>query len=174
MSSVLFQVRLVLKTLFATKKYRIWFLILSSVLFSSYLLLPVWLTPGNSFAFQMSLFVPKDFVMFGLLAPITSLLILMQVFLFWRIRQQKDRLAAVGRGGVGTYSAIFGGLLSSAACTSCIAAFVGVLGSGPLFFVLENRDAVVVVALALVVLGIVLSFRRMSGYCKECEAVLHR
>ncbi len=161
--------RAVMTVLRSGKNWRIAFTLISGLLFSAYLFLPVWLTPGNDLAFQLSILLPRDYVMFGALSMTTALLVLMQVFVSRRKRETKSALLAVGGSGVGVGSAIFGGLLATAACTSCVAALIGFLGAGSVFFVLKNQWAFVAGALFLVFAGLFYSARRVEGYCADCE-----
>lgn len=150
------------------KNYKIWFFALTAIFIAAYILLPVWLTPGNTLSFQISLLRPRDYILFLILSAVTALLILMQAFLF--LRSKKGRAGAVGQGGVGTFSALFGGLLATAACSSCIAALLGFLGAGSIFFILQNQPYIVAIAIALVLVGLYFSARRVRGYCESCEA----
>lgn len=153
--------------------YRLWFVLLTLLVYAAYVLLPVWLIPGNSLWFQLQLLRVQDHVLFVALSLATALLVLMQVFLFRRTRGG-DKIAAVGRGGVGVWSAVFGGLLATAACSSCIAAFLGFLGVGSTFFILEHQTPVVSVSFAIVLVALLASARRVQGYCEECERLPNR
>lgn len=150
-----------------SRNCKLWFSGLTILLILLYLLIPVWLTPGNSIAFQLSLLTIRDYILFIALSAVTALLILMQVFLF--LRSKKDRVGAVGQGSVGVSSALFGGLLATAACSSCIAVILGFLGAGSVFFVLENQPYVVAAALVLVGVALYFSARRVQRYCESCE-----
>lgn len=150
-----------------SRNYKLWFLGLTAIFIAAYIVFPVWLTPGNTLSFQLSLLRPSDYVLFVLLSAVTALLVLMQAFLF--LRSKKGRAGAVGQGGVGAFSALFGGLLATAACSTCIAAILGFLGAGSVFFVLENQPYFVYGAIALVLLGLYFSARRVQGYCEDCK-----
>ena len=150
-----------------SRNYKLWFLGLTILFIFLYLLIPVWLTPGNSVTFQLSLLTTRDYVLFVTLSAVTALLVLMQVFIV--LRSKKDHARAVGQGGVGVSSALFGGLLATAACSSCIAAILGFLGAGSVFFVLENQPYFVAVALALVGIALYFSAWRIQKYCENCK-----
>jgi len=154
------------KTVLEKNTYKYWFILLSVAFFSAYIYIPIRLTPGNTLSFQLSLLKSKDFILFFILSTVTALLLLMQVFLF---QSKRQRVQAVGQGGVGVFSALFAGLLATAACSSCIAAILGFLGAGSIFFVLENQSYVVLGALVLVVVSLYFSSRRVLGYCLDCD-----
>ncbi len=169
-SVILSAIRTVLGT---GRSYRATFVPLALLIYASYVFLPVWLIPGNSLRFQLQLFRIQDHLLFSALALATALLVLMQVFLFRRTRGSA-KLAAVGSGGVGVLSAVFGGLLATAACSSCIAAFLGFLGAGSTLFIVEHRTPVVSVSFAVVLFALVATARRVQGYCEECERLSDR
>jgi len=160
-----------LKTVLTKKSYKLWFVIFTLIFVFSYIFLPVWLTPGNSLLFQLSIFKIKDYILFVVLSTVTALLLLMQIFLF---QSKKQRVQTVGQGGVGIFSAIFAGLLATAACSSCIVAVLGFLGAGSVFFVLENQPYVVFVAIVLVIISLYFSSKRVLGYCKDCDNPLQK
>jgi len=155
------------KSVLGNKSYKLWFLGLTAIFIVAYILFPVWLTPGNTLAFQLSLFTPRDYLLFLFLSAVTALLILMQVFLF--IRSKRGRASAVGRGSIGIFSALFAGLLATAACSSCILAVFGFLGAGSIFFTLGHQPYFVYGGILLVLVGLYFSARRVQGYCKDCE-----
>lgn len=150
----------------ATRRYRIGYVVLTMVLFLAYLFLPVWLTPGNTLSFQLGLFRTQDYALFALLSLVTALLLLMQVYLF---THRKQRVGAVGEGVGGVFSALFAGVLATAACSSCIAAVIGFLGAGSVFFVIGHTAYFVWGGIALVLIGLYTSARRIEGYCKSCS-----
>lgn len=153
----------------ANKTYWLWLVILTIIFIGAYLLLPVWLTPGNSLAFQVSLLTAKDYILFIALSFTTAVLILMHFFLFLRSRDQKKKAKIVGQSGVSLSSALFGGLLATAACSACIASLIGFLGAGSVFFVLKHQWYIVSVALALVLISLYFAAKKIQGYCQSCN-----
>jgi len=153
------------------RNYRIWFVVLSVVFFMVYMFLPVWLTVGNTIAFQLSILRIQDYMLFGILSLAIALLTVMQAYLFIQSKKRRGKIGAIGQGGVGVSSALFGGLLATAACSSCIAVILGFLGAGSVFFVLENQMYVVVGALALVLAGLYFTIRQVNNNCLKCEAL---
>ena len=154
---------------FSTSRYRAGLAGLTAALFITYLILPVWLTPGNDLAFQLLVLLPRDYVLFAALSAVTALLLLMQTYVQIRVRQRRAVLSTAGSRGVGVASVIFGGLLATAACSSVIAALLGFLGAGSVFFVLDHQAPIVAGVLVLVAIGLIYSARRVMGYCESCE-----
>lgn len=155
------------KVVLAKKSYKKAFGILSMLIFLTYILLPVWLTAGNTISFQISLLRPKDFVLFVILSLFTALLIVMQVYIY-KSKKKKNGLVVVGQGGVSIYSALFAGLMATAACSSCIAGLIGFLGAGSIFFVLEYQWYFVAGALVIVAISLYFIARQVNGGCNLC------
>jgi len=134
------QIKNAFRTVFTrSRSYKLWLLVLTVFFFAAYILIPVWLTPGNSIAFQLSLFQTRDYFLFAALSLLISLLVVMQLFIFKQARKGKDKIGAIGQGSIGASSALFGGMLVTTACSSCIAAIVGFLGTGSVFLFLKIR-----------------------------------
>ncbi len=155
------------KTIFAKKRYKIWFAVISAVFISAYILFPVWHMPGNDVASQLSALTPYDYFLFIVLSTATALLVLMQIFLF--SRSKKGKMAALGQGGAGAFSSFFAAILATAACFSCVAAIFGFLGAGSVFFITENKPLIVTGVIALIFISLYFGARRVEGICKKCE-----
>jgi len=154
-------------------RLRVWFAVVTVVLFSAYILLPVWLTVGNTVAFQLSLLRLKDYALFASLSLVTALLVVMQLYIVQRSRERKRMAVAVGSGGVGIYSALLSGLMATAACLSCVAALLGFLGAGTVLFIIVNRWYFIAGAIAVVMISLYFSARRVLGVCEDCEVPKH-
>lgn len=143
--------------------------LIALAVFAAFVLMPALLIPYNTIAFQLQILKLKDYLIFALLSMATALLILMQVFLFRRSRSAKARAVAVGGGSVGAYSAIMGGFLATAACSSCIAGLLGFLGAGSVFFVAKNSGWFALGALAIMAVALYSTAKQFNGYCGSCE-----
>jgi len=156
------------KTVLQETNYRNWFIALSILIFAAYILLPVFLTPGNSIGFQLSLFRPLDFAIFFILSTVTALLIVMQLYVHNRSKK-KQVLATAGNTGVSVSSALFGGLLATAACSSCIAGLLGFLGAGSVLFIVENQMPFVIAAITIVLASLYFTSKRVQNVCSSCD-----
>ncbi len=159
-------------TVLQEKNYRNGFIALSILMFAAYIVLPVVLTPGNSIGFQLHLLRPIDFVVFVLLSTVTALLMVMQLYVHNRAKK-KQVLATAGKTGVSLSSAIFGGLLATAACSSCIAGLLGFLGAGSVLFIVENQLPFVIGAISIVLIGLYFTSKRVNNACSSCEVHLY-
>lgn len=159
-----------LKTVFQERKYRIYFAILLVALFLLYIILPVVLTPGNSLQFQLSLLKFKDYLLMTFLSLSTTLFLTMQIYLLQQ--KQKNRFQIATQSSFGIFSSItamFSGLLSMAACSSCIATILGFLGTSSVFFAIQNRFYILIGSVALILIGIYFSARKIAGICQTCS-----
>lgn len=159
----------VLKTVLARGGNLIAFITLSLILFAVFLLIPVWTIPGNTVDFQFSLYLPRDYLLTGLLALLTALFLVLQVELFRQHRSLRARLALVGKGGAGGAAGLLAAILATAACASCVAVLLGFLGTGVLFALLQYRWYVVLGASLIMLASIALTLRHLSGRCPECS-----
>jgi|GEM_PF-1193079 len=156
----------------ATKKllhktlYKVWFIVITLSVFAFYILTAILLIPNNNASFQFSLWHSPDYLLLLFLSASTSLLILAQVFLSSRARQ--TRITTLGQCSLGIFSALWGGLLATAACPSCIIAFLGFLGAGSTLFILENRSYVATAAVSLTLVGLYYNARKILGICETC------
>ncbi len=137
-----------------------------------FIAIPVYLTPGNDFAFQLSIMLPRDFFLFSILAVLNSLLVMMQ----WHIRslRQNVNIGSVVAGGTGSLSAVFASILSTASCSACVAGLLGFLGTGGVLFILDYRWHISIIALVIAITAIVLAAKRIVGICQSCTNITHR
>lgn len=138
------------------------------VFFSTYMLVPVWLIPGNTFALELSQMTPLNYGLLGALALMTGALFALELFAFRRSRTQG--LRAAGEGGVGLIASLAGGVLAAASCGCGTGILLGVLGlGGGALFVAANQTAIAAVLLGVVALGLYFSARRAAGICATCR-----
>lgn len=153
-----------------TRACILWFVVLVIATFGLIAYLPVRLIPGNDLAFQLKLFTARDFVLFGALAVLNALLIMMQVHIARERHRVKARLGVAGAGSVGgLFAAATASLFGAASCASCVAAVFGFLGLGNVLFLLDHRGWVVGITLALLVVAIYFSARRINNKCASCK-----
>lgn len=154
-----------------SRKSRKHFFVLTLAAFFTFIVIPVFTIPGNDLRFYLTILRPIDYAIYALLSLVIAAVIMMQVYLFKQFRDYKKRLASTVSGGVGTYSAVIGGLLATAACSSCIAGLLGFLGAGSVLFIAQNNVVVAVVALFISIFSLYMSSRKVNGHCQSCETV---
>ncbi len=137
------------------------------VFFGVYLLVPVWLVPGNTLAFELSRMTVLNYALLVTLALMTGVLLSFELFAFRRSRTQG--LRAAGESGIGLIASLTGGVLAAASCGCGIGILLGVLGlGGGALFVAANQSGIIAVMLVIVAIGLYFSARRAAGLCVTC------
>ncbi|MBI2024956.1 MAG: hypothetical protein HYT03_02645 [Candidatus Harrisonbacteria bacterium] len=151
---------------FKNINYTILFLILFSVFFALFVLIPVWTVAGNTLAYQLKIFTARDYAVLVLLSGLSSLFITMQVFVM-KLRKKVAGLGGTVGGGLG---ALFAGIAGTAFCASCLAPLFAIfgIGFGGVVFVLDYRWYFVVGVTALMLIAIYLMARKINKVCISC------
>lgn len=157
-----------MKDVFRARWRKASFAVLTVLTFLLFIWIPVRLTPGNDFFFQLSIMRRTDFFLFGLLSTLNALLMLMQWHLYRARRSAKASLATAAASGAGGLSAVFASMLGTASCSACVAGILGFLGTGSVFFFLKYSTQITVVATMIVLLAIWFAARRIAEGCRAC------
>lgn len=157
-----------MKDVFRPRGRKTSFALLSALTFLLFIWIPVRLTPGNDFLFQLSIMRGRDFFLLGLLSTLNALLVLMQWHLYRARRDVKASIATAAASGAGGLSAVFASMLGTASCSACVAGILGFLGTGSVFFFLKYSTQITAVATAIVVLAIWFAARRIADGCRTC------
>lgn len=157
-----------MKDVFRPRWRKASFAVLAVLTFLLFIWIPVRLTPGNDFYFQLSIMRGRDFVLFGLLSTLNALLMVMQWHLYRARRDMKASIATAAASGAGGLSAVFASMLGTASCSACVAGILGFLGTGSVFFFLKYSTQITAVATAIVLLAIWFAARRIADGCKAC------
>lgn len=160
--------RVALRDVFSPRHRKLAFVALAVATFLLFLWIPVKLTPGNDFFFQLSIMRPREFFLFGLLSTLNALLMLMQWHLYRARRDMKANIATAAASGAGGLSAVFASMLGTASCSACVAGILGFLGTGSVFFFLKYSTQISAVATAIVLLAIWFAARRIAEGCRSC------
>lgn len=131
--------------------------------------LPVWLTPGNSAAFQLSLYRPIDYAATGGLALAIALTIAAHCYLFEQTRNRLARAGSVGGAAVGGFAGVGAALFATATCSWCIASLFGFLGTGAVLSLVQHRTSVIAVALLAMLASLSAVSRKIVRHCAACE-----
>lgn len=157
------------KTVLSKKSYLLGFLFLMPIAFLFFIFIQVWTIPGNSFALQTSILMPKDYFLVVTLSFLVSLFLIKQTFIFRNSFSAKTKLASIGGGGFGGYTAMFAAVLGTATCASCLIALFGFLGFGGIVFLLKNQSYVVGISLILLLISLYFLSRKVNGVCETCH-----
>jgi len=73
-------------------------------------------------------------------------------------------------GTVSGLSGIFGAVVGTAACASCLASLFGIigLGTGSVFFVLKNQSYFLIGAIAVMLISLYFAARKINKICQSC------
>lgn len=160
-----------IKATLTSTRSRFVFILLTVLAFTAFVFIPILLIPGNDLRFYLTILRPLDYAAYAALAVTIASIIMMQVYVFQKSRGSRKRFASVAQGGVGAYSAMLGGLLATAACSSCIAGLLGFLGVGGVLFVAQNNVAIAGIALVISLFSLFMSSRKVNGHCQRCATI---
>lgn len=159
------------KVILSEALYKALFLAFSILAFVMFVIVPVWSTPGNSISFQISLFTFWNWSIFVILAPLISLLLTAQIYVFVRTKNNMDKaknLGSVGSGLFGGYAGFLGAVFATASCSWCAVALLGFLGSGTVLFIAQNQLWIVLAAIAVLLFSLYLILRKVALKCNDC------
>ena len=153
------------REMFTGHWYKALFLTQALFFLTLYVMLPVWLIPGNDLAFQIRIWSAAEITLIVFLAFLTALLFTMQLFLFLRVGRR-----AFSDGGTGVASSMSAAFIGVAGCVGCsIGIALGFLGMGAILFLIEYQLEIAIGAIMLFFASLYLIARRITGYCKTCE-----
>lgn len=153
--------------------YWLWFLVFIISALVLFVLVPVWSVPGNNVDFQLSLFTFGNWILFLALAFLIALLLTMQIFIFRRAKNNAVRVRGLGNaasGAAGAYAGILGGVFATAACSWCVAAVFGFLGTGTVLFIAQNQLWAVLVALGIMLVSLYFASKKVNNAC-DCTPI---
>ena len=140
-------------------------LLVAFSVFALFVLLPVWTTPGNDIAFQLSIVSPLMYVLMIALALLNALVISMQLY----IRRFNAELGSTGAretsSGIGALAA---SLVAMMGCAACYSSVLAILGLGGSLFVAKYRFWIAGAAIVLALIAIHLTSKRINGGCQKC------
>lgn len=157
------------KIIFTDRRYLVFFIILIGTLFGLMIAIQVITVPGNSVGLQAQIFGYKDYFFFGLLAILSSFLIVLQVYI---IKGSKSLVSQVvgnsALGGIGVFSALFSSVLGTATCSICLTALFGFLGFGTVLFLVQNKLYLILASVVLLLLSLYFSYKKLNS-CNACS-----
>lgn len=152
-----------------------------SFFFALFVFIPVAATPGNTLAFQLSIFRTQDYFLMILLAFLVGLNFSMNIYA-WRKSPPKadqpraekhpiDILQSAASGATAGFGGAFAAVVGTATCVSCLAFLFGIvgLGIGSVAFVLKYQTFFLLGAIALVIFSLYFIARKVNRHCASCE-----
>lgn len=155
------------KQVFRERKYIFILLSFALFFFALFVYIPVATTPGNSFAFQLSIFRAQDYVLMIFLALLVGLNFSMNIY---ALRKQKVIGNSAASGTISGFGGAFAAIVGTATCASCLAFLFGIvgLGIGSVAFVLKYQTLFLLGAIALVVISLYFTARKVNKTCSCC------
>lgn len=156
-----------------SRVYWLWFLVFIILALVLFVLVPVWSVPGNSVDFQLSLFTFENWVLFIVLALLIALLLTMQIFIFRRAKSAAIKAKSLGNavtGAAGAYAGVLGGVFATAACSWCVAAVFGFLGTGTVLFIAQNKFWAVLIAISIMIISLYFASKKVNNAC-DCAPI---
>ena len=151
---------------FKNSNYATLFVVALLFMFALFVLIPVWTVAGNTLAYQLKIFTPRDYAVLVLLSGMSALFITMQVYVM-KLRKKVAGLGGTVGGGLG---ALFAGIAGTAFCASCLAPLFAIfgIGFGGVVFALDYRWYFVVGITTLMLIAIYLMARKINKTCSVC------
>lgn len=161
-----------IKTVLQDKEYLVGFIILSGVIFFILFQIQVKTIPGNDPRLQASIFGLKDWLFLVLISGLNSLFLVMQVYIN-RLKNERKQttqaLTGVALSGLGTSSGIFASIFGTASCALCVSAIFGFLGTNAILFLVNYKDIVSFLAIAILLTTLIVTSQRLETACEECK-----
>jgi len=147
----------------------------SAIFFALSILLLVATIPGNDIRFQLSILRASDSVLLFVLSLLVGFQAAVQVHAF-RTRRSVPTLRMIAHTATPGTAGLFAAAVGTAACASCLASLFGVvgLGLGSTLFVLEYRFWFLAGAVAVVLVSLYVSLRRLESPCRACVPLAAR
>lgn len=165
------QIYLVIINVFKERNYFLAFVLIAMVFFGLFIYIPVVTIPGNDIAFQLSIYSRKDYALMVLLAILVGLNFPLQIYSFKKQKEQQGLLKSAGQVSVSGISGVFGAVVGTAACASCLAFFFGLigLGAGSVYFVLKNQLYFLIAAIIVMLISLYFTARKINSICDICN-----
>lgn len=143
-------------------------LIVSLAVFVLLIMVPVLTTPGNSFFFQLSILETDVLIVMILLSIFNALLIKMQLYIRKTVKEKKKLHQKAGEGAT-LIGIVMSSLAATVACAACYSTVFAFIGLGATTFIVEHRIWITLIALALTLVAIYYSARRINNHCAVCS-----
>lgn len=117
---------------------------------------------GNDLAFQLSLFSVQEFILMAFLALLIGLTFSLQIYTYKK--RHCSTIKSVSQGAATGVTGVFAGIVGTAFCVSCLLplfAAIGI-GSGAVFFILENNIYFVIGAIALMLVSLYFAIKKVK------------
>ena len=137
------------------------------IFFALLITIPLITIPGNDLIFQLNIFRTRDYFIMAFLATLVGLNLVFQIYSFQQKRGQENLAQSATAGATTGIMGVFAGIVGTAACASCLASLFGLigLGTGSVFFVLQNQSYFLIGAIAVMLISLYYAARKINKVC---------
>lgn len=157
------------KNVLQQKFFLMIFILITAFFFGLFILLPIFIIPGNNLELQLSLYVLKDYILLFLLAVLLALNFVLQIFCI-KYRRRCNVSQTVITGSVSWLPGFFAALIGTASCASCLFPLFALfgLGAGSVLFVLKYQIYFVGGAVIITLVALYFVAKKILNICKSC------
>ncbi|MEK7579954.1 MAG: hypothetical protein AAB469_02065 [Patescibacteria group bacterium] len=168
--TVLAQTYFAIATVLKKRNYVLLVLTVSIFFFGLFVLIPLITIPGNDLQFQLGIFRTGDYILMAFLALLVGFNLALRAYSFKQKRESQNISQSVAGGAASGLSGVFGAVVGTAACASCLASLFGLvgLGTGSVFFVLQNQSYFLIGAIAAMLTSLYFVARKINKVCISC------
>lgn len=136
-----------------------------------FIALPIVTVPGNTLLYQLKIFRAQDYFLMLSLSILIGLNFALQIY---GVKQQRitagDVPQTVARGMMSGIIGMFGAMVGTATCASCLAFLFGLigLGTGSVFFVLKHQIYFLGGSVLAMLISLYFAARKVNKICDTC------
>jgi len=164
------QIYSAIRQMFGERKYVFIVLLFALFFFGLFVFIPVVTIPGNTLAFQLSIFRMQDYFLMVFLAFLVGVNFSMNIYAWRKQRQSVNISKSAASGTAAGFGGSFAAIVGTATCASCLVYLFGIvgLGIGSVAFVLKYQTFFLFGAIALVVISLYFTARKINKVCNSC------
>lgn len=158
-----------IRILFTDRLFVLIIIVLSFVFLFLLFTLQIIAVPGNDFYFQARILKPADWILLAGISVLNAIFVAMYGYI--RPLRRSAKLRGIAVGGLGMSSGIMASLFGAATCSLCIGGIFGFLGANSVFYLVNHRNYIVLVSLALLLIAIYVMAKRFQTECETCRVI---
>lgn len=160
-----------IRKVLAVRTYLLLALLMAAFFYGVFIFIPLVTIPGNDLRFQLSIYSAENYILMTSLAILIGITFTMQIYATRKQRALRKSLPLVLQGGVlSGASGIFGSIVGTASCASCLTSLFGLigLGTGGVFFVLDNQNYFLLGSILLMLISLYFVAQKINKVCNSC------
>lgn len=159
-----------IKEVLAKRIYLLFALVIAIFFFGVFIFIPLVTIPGNDLRFQLSIYSRENYVLMTLLAILVGVNFSMQIYAAKKQKALRKSLPVLQGAALSGASGIFGSVIGTASCASCLASLFGFigLGTGSVFFVINNQNYFLWGSILILLVSLYFSAQKINKVCVSC------